>query len=121
MPVTEQIGQEELRRFVYTEGKSNKFWEIWKVGTTSYGRRWGKIGCPGSSNSWNCRTIQERNREVSDLIIQKLTKGYREVEVAATFKSAPPPMPKKKTEPKPKKKPNLLSRMVLDVLDRERG
>lgn len=68
----------EWRRFEYTEGTSNKFWEI-SQDKNKYTTRWGKIGTEGSSKVKTWGTEWEATDEAEKLIRSKQRKGYEEV------------------------------------------
>jgi len=66
------------RRFEFSDGRSNKFWEIALDGcafTVCYGR----LGTEGQSQEKNFPTDERARREAEKLINEKLRKGYREV------------------------------------------
>lgn len=65
------------RRFEFSEGKSNKFWEIELTGN-SVRTSWGRIGTTGQSVSKQCAS-EQKARELYDKLIQEKTgKGYIE-------------------------------------------
>ena len=82
------------RYFEFSEGTSNKFWEVWREGTV-VNTRYGKIGTPGQT------TIKDQSDEAAaeklwaKLINEKTKKGYVE-------RDAPNAAPAPKVAPKPK-------------------
>lgn len=67
-----------LRRFEYSDGKSNKFWEV-EVAGTSCTVRYGRIGTDGREQTTPCGSAAGATREAERMIRSKLKKGYVEV------------------------------------------
>ncbi len=80
-PVTVEPG---FRRFEFSEGSSNKFWEV-KVEGEQQIVRFGKIGTPGQTKEKDFDSAGEAKADTKKLIAEKTGKGYLEVGVA------PPP------------------------------
>ena len=65
------------RYFEFSEGSSNKFWEVWTVGTelrTKYGR----IGAAGSTTVKDFGTAEKVQKEYDKIVAEKTKKGYEE-------------------------------------------
>lgn len=74
----------QVRRFEYTQGISNKYWEIWieeraKNMPIIVWSHWGKINNDGSYQRKQFNTIEEANAFYEKMIKQKLAKFYKEV------------------------------------------
>jgi predicted DNA-binding WGR domain protein len=65
------------RRFEYTDGTSNKFWEI-AVGNDSHTVCYGRIGTDGTLRTKQFSSTDEAARSADALIREKLKKGYVE-------------------------------------------
>jgi predicted DNA-binding WGR domain protein len=86
-----------MRRFEFSEGSSNKFWQI-ELGDTSFTVTWGKIGTNGQTQTKSFDTAAKAQAEHDKLVKEKVKKGYAEVgapAVAAAPKPAPKPAPAK--------------------------
>lgn len=69
----------ESRRFEFSSGTSNKFWEIHQNGN-QYTVRYGRIGTKGQTPSTKqLDTLEAASRAVTKLVSEKLKKGYLEV------------------------------------------
>ena len=66
------------RRFEFSEGSSNKFWEI-TVNDVKVTVRYGRIGSQGQTNVKSFPDTAAANKHADSLINQKLGKGYTEV------------------------------------------
>jgi predicted DNA-binding WGR domain protein len=66
------------RRFEFSEGKSNKFWEI-EISGDSLTTTWGRIGTNGQSKTKQYASTQKAEQEYAKLIEDKTNKGYQEV------------------------------------------
>lgn len=71
-----------MRRFEFSDGKSNKFWEIDLEGD-SFTVRYGRIGTEGQSSTKTYASAQEATKQADKLIAAKTKKGYQEVEASA--------------------------------------
>jgi len=71
-----------MRRFEFSDGKSNKFWEIDLEGD-SFTVRYGRIGTDGQSSTKTYRSPEEASKQADKLIASKTKKGYAEVEATA--------------------------------------
>ena len=69
------------RRFEYSEGSSNKFWEI-SVAGNSLTIHFGRIGTVGQSQTKTYANEAKAKREAENLIAEKLKKGYVETRIA---------------------------------------
>ena len=64
-----------MRRFEFSEGKSNKFWEI-EVSGSSFTTTHGKIGTDGRSTTKDFDSASEARKAADKLVAQKTKKGY---------------------------------------------
>jgi predicted DNA-binding WGR domain protein len=71
-----------LRRFEFSKGTSNKFWEIGLegVGLTT---RWGRIGTEGQTRVQTLPDTEAAQRELNKQIAAKTKEGYRSIEPEA--------------------------------------
>ena len=67
------------RRFEFSEGSSNKFWEISASGTEVM-VRYGRIGSDGQTNVKSFADEAAATKHADKLIKEKTGKGYREVQ-----------------------------------------
>ena len=74
---TSTPGAPSTRRFEFSEGKSNKFWEI-AVQGAEVTVRYGRIGTQGQSNTKSFPDEAAAARHAEKLIEEKTGKGYRE-------------------------------------------
>lgn len=65
------------RRFEFSDGSSNKFWEIELAGTSVI-TTWGRIGSSGQSKSKEFATEAKAQTEYDKLVREKTSKGYME-------------------------------------------
>jgi len=65
------------RRFVFSEGNSNKYWVVLLQGTDVF-VRFGRIGTSEQTNERSFPSEEEAAKHVETLIGQKIKKGYRE-------------------------------------------
>jgi predicted DNA-binding WGR domain protein len=77
------------RSFVYTDDKSNKFWDI-EVKGKSFTVTFGKVGSSGQSSDKTFDTEALCDKEVAKLIAEKTKKGYKE-QAAIAVQNAPIP------------------------------
>ena len=66
------------RRFEFSEGSSNKFWEI-RVEGESHTVRFGKIGTDGQTKTKDFESVAAARTDADKLIAEKTKKGYEEV------------------------------------------
>ncbi|WP_028973682.1 WGR and DUF4132 domain-containing protein [Spirochaeta cellobiosiphila] len=76
-----------MRRFVFTDGKSDKFWEI-ELNNTSYTVRYGRMGTSGSEKIKDFKNAERAKKEYERSINSKVNKGYREEENVITTATA---------------------------------
>jgi uncharacterized protein (TIGR02996 family) len=76
-----------MRSFVFTDEKSNKFWNIELQGT-SFTVTFGRVGTKGQTQTKKFTTDAKAKTEHDKLVAEKLKKGYVETTPGAT---APPP------------------------------
>jgi predicted DNA-binding WGR domain protein len=81
-----------MRRFEFSDSKSNKFWEIDTEGASVI-TRWGRIGTNGQTKSKEFASTEVAQSEASKQIASKVRKGYAEVGVADDAVLAPPTAP----------------------------
>lgn len=77
-----------MRRFEFSEGTSNKFWEIDYSGGDSFTVRWGKIGTDGQSQTKAFDSSAKAGAAAEKLIAEKVGKGYAEVAGGASTSSS---------------------------------
>ena len=65
------------RRFEFSEGSSNKFWEI-QVSGEGFTTRHGKIGTDGTEVKKEFSSPEEATKESEKLVREKVKKGYVE-------------------------------------------
>ncbi len=68
----------EKRRFEFSEGKSNKFWEIERQGD-SIVTVWGRIGSKGQTKTKTFADAGKAKQAIEKMISDKTGKGYEEV------------------------------------------
>ena len=66
------------RRFEFTQGTSNKFWEVWCVDQIMF-CRWGRIGGRAQKKTWWYGSVAAARSMASRKANQKIGKGYVEV------------------------------------------
>jgi predicted DNA-binding WGR domain protein len=74
---TSQIDGKSTRYFEFTDGKSNKFWEI-TLHVDRHSVRFGRIGSKGQEVTRSFSGVQQARADFERLIRQKVAKGYRE-------------------------------------------
>jgi DNA ligase 1 len=67
-----------VRRFEFTEGNSNKFWEV-SVRGTDVMVRYGRIGTAGQVNIKSFPDGQAAAKHVEKMVREKIGKGYHAV------------------------------------------
>lgn len=77
-----------FRRFEFSEGSSNKFWEV-KVEDSEQTIRYGKIGTAGQEKVKDFDSPGEAKADTKKLIAEKTGKGYVEVGAAPKVPSNP--------------------------------
>ncbi|MEW5742560.1 MAG: WGR domain-containing protein [Myxococcota bacterium] len=82
-PPREVVVEPGFRRFEFSEGSSNKFWEV-KVEGEQQIVRFGKIGTAGQEKEKDFDSAAEAKADTKKLIAEKLGKGYVEVGVKKT-------------------------------------
>ena len=79
-----------MRRFEFTDAKSNKFWEI-DVEGVFVTTRWGRIGTGGQTKKKELGSAEAAEKEAAKQIASKQKKGYAEVgEVAEVGEESEP-------------------------------
>jgi DNA ligase-1 len=70
------------RYFEFSEGTSNKFWEItWTDGAKEFSTRWGKIGTQGRITVKKFKDAAKCKAAVQKIIEEKIDGGYEEMDV----------------------------------------
>lgn len=93
------------RYFEFSEGSSNKFWEVWMTGTTVY-TRYGKIGASGQTTVKDEGSADKAQKLYDSLVREKTKKGYQEkgggngAAASAPAAKPAPEAPKKSAEKK---------------------
>jgi predicted DNA-binding WGR domain protein len=103
-PLLMNTWEPTMRRFELVEGKSSKFWEVGRDGST-YTVRYGRIGTQGQSLEKTAASDAQAEVEVNKLIKEKTGKGYQEVAAAgggAPASATVKPSPKAPAAPTPK-------------------
>lgn len=95
------------RRFEFSEGSSNKFWEVWCDGAALH-TRYGKLGSAGQTTVKTYSSPAAAALFEATLIKQKTKKGYVEKTVVSAAPPAEPKPPKVKLTP-------FLSRVQTDA------
>lgn len=72
-----------MRRFEFSEGTSDKFWQI-DLSGNSFTVTWGKIGTNGQTQTKSFNTPQKALAEHDKLVKAKVNKGYTEVRGGST-------------------------------------
>ena len=67
-----------MRRFEFSEGSSNKFWQITQEGSSLH-LQWGRIGTAGQSQTKALASESAARAEHDKLVLEKTKKGYAEV------------------------------------------
>lgn len=97
-----------MPRYEFSEGSSNKFWEITLNGT-AFTTTWGKIGTPGTSTTKSWKDAATAQKEYDKLVAEKTKKGYVPVNGGAGAQTpaapAAAPAPAKKAAAKASAKP----------------
>jgi predicted DNA-binding WGR domain protein len=68
-----------IRRFEFSEGSSNRFWEI-QVQVKDVHVRFGRIGATGQTNVKSFPDEAAAAKLTEKLVKEKIGKGYREIE-----------------------------------------
>jgi uncharacterized protein (TIGR02996 family) len=87
-PLAPVVVEPGFRRFHFSEGSSNKFWEV-KVEGEQQLVRYGKLGTAGQEKEKDFDTAAEAKADTKKLIAEKVGKGYVEVGGAPKLPSNP--------------------------------
>ncbi len=79
-----------MRRFEFSEGTSNKFWEI-EVSGSVVTTHWGRIGTDGQTKSKDLGSAEQADKEAEKQVSAKAKKGYVEVASGGAPAAAKPP------------------------------
>ena len=66
-----------MPRYEFSEGTSNKFWEI-RLEGSAFVTRYGKIGTPGQQTLKEFGDAAAAKKEYDKLVAEKTKKGYEE-------------------------------------------
>jgi formylglycine-generating enzyme required for sulfatase activity/predicted DNA-binding WGR domain protein len=88
----------QSRELVFSDGKSNKFWNI-ELNGSSYTITFGRVGTSGKSQEKNFDSADAAEKAFEKLVAEKLKKGYRSA--AGDSKSDDSLKPKEKKELQP--------------------
>ncbi len=72
-----------MAKRMFVDGKSTKFWEVWRVGSDVHIRS-GKIGRTGHTTVKTEGTPEQAMKRCEKLVVEKKTKGYVETRSTAT-------------------------------------
>ncbi len=79
-PAAKKAGGSTTKRyFEFSEGSSNKFWEVWTEGT-SLMTKYGKIGASGAQTVKDFGSDDKLAKEYEKIVNEKTKKGYEETE-----------------------------------------
>ncbi len=81
-----------MPRYEFSDGSSNKFWEITLQGN-GFVASWGKIGTAGQSKPQTFESAEKAKKEYEKLIAEKTKKGYQLVSSGSPPASAKPSAP----------------------------
>jgi predicted DNA-binding WGR domain protein len=98
-----------MPRYEFSEGSSNKFWEI-NLSGKSFTTTYGKIGTSGQTTIKTWKSEAEAKKEYDKIVAEKVKKGYELVGGGGSAASDDDdedeaPAPKKKAAAKPAAKP----------------
>jgi predicted DNA-binding WGR domain protein len=79
----------QRRRFVFSAGRSNKFWEI-AIAGPSFTTYYGRIGHAAQHTEKTWKSEDEALDQAAKLIVEKMKKGYVEVALEVGSKAARP-------------------------------
>ena len=68
-----------MPRYEFSEGSSNKFWQIDMKGKTGFTTTYGKIGTSGQTSLKEYGSDAEAKKEYDKLVAEKTKKGYEEI------------------------------------------
>ncbi len=71
----EKTNNGKARRFEYSDGKSNKFWEI-AVDGVAHTVTYGRIGTAGTTKTKEFASAQAAEADAEKLVTDKVRKGY---------------------------------------------
>ena len=77
-----------MPRYEFNDGKSHKFWEIERSGTT-FTVRYGRVGTDGQTNTKVFDSEEDAQKEADKMVRSKVKKGYQEVASAAEAEPGP--------------------------------
>ena len=81
-----------MPRYEFSEGSSNKFWQI-ELDGTSFTTTYGRIGTDGQTSLKEFDSEEQAKREYEKLIAEKVKKGYELVDGDGSVTAAPAPKP----------------------------
>ena len=74
--MSDKLALMSIARYEYSEGSSNKFWQI-ELSGTSFTTTFGKIGTPGTTSLKEWPDAATAKKEHDKLVAQKVKKGYQ--------------------------------------------
>ncbi len=87
-----------MPRYEFSDGSSNKFWEITLTGS-NFVASWGKIGTAGQSKPQSFGSPEAAKKEYDKLVAEKTKKGYTLVSGGSAPAAAPKPTAPAKGKP----------------------
>jgi predicted DNA-binding WGR domain protein len=75
-----------MPRYEFSDGKSNKFWEI-ELDGTSFTTTYGRIGTNGQTSMKEYDSTDKAKKEYDKLVAEKVKKGYKLVAAGAANKT----------------------------------
>ena len=67
-----------MRRFEFSEGTSNKFWEI-SLSGNKHTVKYGKLGSEGQAKTKDFADAAAAQKDYDKLVAEKVKKGYKEI------------------------------------------
>jgi len=65
-----------MPRYEFSDGKSNKFWQI-ELSGNSFTTTYGRIGTDGQSTTKEWKSEEEASKQYEKLVAEKVGKGYK--------------------------------------------
>ncbi len=65
-----------MPRYEFSDGKSNKFWQI-ELSGNSFTTTYGRIGTDGQSTTKEWKSEDEASKQYEKLVAEKVGKGYK--------------------------------------------
>jgi uncharacterized protein (TIGR02996 family) len=109
------------RYFEFSEGTSNKFWEV-SLDGNSVRTRYGKIGTPGQQTIKDFSSKGDAQKELDKLVAEKTKKGYAETAAGGAAKAESAPRTSARSDGQATadaRNPELEKTIVANPLDRD--